>query len=336
MLEMTNKVIDELSVELFKPSEMEVSLINSKGELVLDELEVNAEINKEGEGPVEVQEADVVDLESILHDLSTGKDNEEDEEEDENDGKEERLPGAEHHVFEEEATEETDWVNDNDHKQFSVYVVKMMNGVPQHSGNTETGCERAIGYLNAIDKEISRAIRTDSDGVLDEQEIEELRDKVRGFVESLEGRKEQLSSQNKKRRSKRGSHKSEDFSGSDCPMCEAPLYDGQCIANNCQDEQSIVKEAGGTAKITLTMDPWQRYITGILINAEVSGGKNIEEVYAALKEEWNFDKRDEASIQQILADMNYPLFKDRALLGKEDQDPTKSNRGTEFATNYFA
>jgi len=67
----------------------------------------------------------------------------------------------------------------------------------------------------------------------------------------------------------------------------------------------------------------------------VSGGRNIEELYAAAKDKYKIDDREELAIFQILADMGYPTFKDRLRFG-DDQDPRRTSDHGEWQSQYYA
>lgn len=124
-----------------------------------------------------------------------------------------------------------------------------------------------------------------------------------------------------------------------CPTCKIQLWKAaeglyECISCEAVFERPLTKEAG-TAKLTLVMTPFERAITGAIVNSFVSQGKNPEETYAALKAKYKFTDRDELSIQQVLADMGYPLLKDRGHVGDESEKLNKGE-GIEFSTQYNA
>jgi hypothetical protein len=53
-------------------------------------------------------------------------------------------------------------------------------------------------------------------------------------------------------------------------------------------------------------DPFCAAVARILINAQVSGGKKIQDVFAVLKTKYSIDKREELLISQIMMDLGYP------------------------------
>jgi len=124
-----------------------------------------------------------------------------------------------------------------------------------------------------------------------------------------------------------------------CPKCKIKLWKAaeglyECISCEEVYERPITKEAH-TARLTLIMTPFERAITGAIVNGFVSQGKNPEEVYAELKNKYKFSDRDELSIHQILYDMGYPILKDRGHLGDASEQLNKG-KGIEFSTQYNA
>lgn len=117
-----------------------------------------------------------------------------------------------------------------------------------------------------------------------------------------------------------------------CPDCNIQLWKAaddlfECISCEAVFEKSIVKEAG-TPKVQLIMDPFQRAITGIIVNSVTSQGRNAEDVYAELKEQYKFSSRDELGLQQLLTDLGMPV--PRNFMGMPHSNDI------EFATNYNA
>lgn len=75
---------------------------------------------------------------------------------------------------------------------------------------------------------------------------------------------------------------------------------------------SLKAEAGLEA---IYYDPFCATIARILINAQVSGGKKVQDVFGVLQNKHKIDDREELMICQIMADMGYPI---RSLLNGED------------------
>lgn len=218
-----------------------------------------------------------------------------------------KIPGVEVLVVDEdpddkEEDKETDWENDRDPNHFMVYITKQYpSGIPKHDGTSTLGCERAILFLNKLNKEISEALRADSDDVLDIPKLEDIRVNLVKDTVTLQNHVKDL---NKKRK-----------------------------RAEVDSEESIVKTAS-TPKIQLIMTPFERAISGIITNAVVSSGKPFEDVYEFLKKKYSLDEREELAIMQILKDMGHPIFKDRGTIGKGEKK--EEGYGVEFIKNYLA
>lgn len=236
-----------------------------------------------------------------------------------------RLPGATDYVDDSEEEEEepeepkqTDWENDRDVRHFMAYILKQYpGGIPPHDGTSTLGCEKAILFLTKLNKEISEALRSDpedrdevaDDGTeapgspLDIGALENIRVNIIRDIVTL---KEHVKKLNKK-------HK-------------------RLKKRSDEEGDEIVKEAT-TARAQMVMTPFERAITGIIINSVVSAGKPLEQVYDFLKKKYAFTAREELSLQQLLMDMGQPIFKDRGTIGETDQD--EQGQGLDFIKNYF-
>lgn len=264
------------------------------------------------------------------------------------------LPDEEEISAVHEKSRDRDWENDGDHSKFIEYVRKRLENIPRHTGQTTVGCERAIAYLKRLDREISRAIQSDDDNVIDEEEAEKIRDTIGEFVSKLEDAYDKLSS--KKKFKKKAAFRvgneivarindgvdikyyvsvdageGEEF----LPVTLAEPTDEQVqiFALGEATSSAIVKEAG-SAKIFLFEDPFLHAITRLLLNSHVSAGRDIEKVYSSLKTKYAFTPREELSIQELLLQKGFPMFKDLGRLG-EDQDPA-AGEGVDFGTTYHA
>lgn len=216
---------------------------------------------------------------------------------DENDEEEEEEP---------EEKPETDWKHDRDPSKFMAYVLTAYpSGIPSHDGRSTLGCERAILYLTHLNKEISEALRTDSDDTLDLDTLEKVRVNMVRDVVTL---KEHIKKLNKKH--KKASEEPEIVKGAE------------------------IKKEASTPRIQLVMTPFERAITGMIVNSVVSAGKPFEDVYDNLKEKYAFTDREELSIMQLLMDMGHPIFKDRGTIGEKGKNP--DGQGVDFLQNYFA
>lgn len=235
-----------------------------------------------------------------------------------------QLPGAPDYVDddlaeeeEEEEEVETDWENDRDPKHFMAYILKMYPGqIPKHNGKSTLGCEKAVLFLTNLNKEISEALRSEhEEGELDLDVLEDIRVRMTKDVVKLKEHIKKLNKDNKKTKKK----------------AEVELEPVIVKQNSITNE--IIKEAS-TPKVQLVMTPFQRAITGIILNSTISAGKPFESVYEFLKKKYKFTDREELEILQLLMDMGQPIFKDRGIIGDEGQD--EEGHGIDFIKTYFA
>jgi len=236
------------------------------------------------------------------------------------------IPGASEPIQEEveEEPEDTNWADDRDTSKFVDYLREAWpHMIPQHNGNSISGCERALTFANKLNREISEAVRRDSGGDLDEvlDEIEDFRVKILQGMVQLKHRIGELKKKIREDGSQR--KKSEDVSGE--------------IVKDSSETEAMIKEAT-TAQIQLVITPFERAVTGILINSVVSAGHPFEEVYDYLKKKFKLTEREELAILQVTMDMGFPIFKDRGTIGSDDADgdPEKEGHGIDFIKNYFA
>jgi hypothetical protein len=170
---------------------------------------------------------------------------------------------------------------------FLDWLKKMFGGVPSHSGYDTTGLERAISYFEALDREITRAMRTDFKNEIDSAKAERAREQIEDGLERLAKRLEDV----KKTKFKGRGKKSKAWA----------------------EETGIIKEAG-TANITgvtITVPLLISRIARVCINGMVSAGHDIEDMFERQAAEYSLDKRERAELSQLLSDMGYPMLQDR-------------------------
>ena len=92
------------------------------------------------------------------------------------------------------------------------------------------------------------------------------------------------------------------------------------------------KSASVPNNMVICITPFQRAITGMMINAHVSSGKPMAEVFEALKKKYDINEREELEIVQICMDSGFPIFKDRGTVG----DDADNDSSIDFIKNYFA
>lgn len=202
----------------------------------------------------------------------------------------------------------------------------------QARGKSEA--ERAMGQFKRLNGHISRALQGDYEGEIDLKHVEPLRHKIEQTVESLQATLDALANLAKQRKQMRRPNKR----GSDdlCDGCGAPLWKqggNTCIV--C--DEGLVKEATTPRYqgMQYQISGFERAIVGILINGKISGGRDIDELYAKMKKKYTITDREELAVIQALGDMGYPQFLDRAKVG-EKLDPTDEENFGEWQAQYFA
>ncbi len=84
------------------------------------------------------------------------------------------------------------------------------------------------------------------------------------------------------------------------------------------------------------MTPFERAISGIIINSVISAGNPLEDVYKKLKKKYDITDREELAIMQLVTDMGFPIFKDRGTYSVKDGEEDDDAQGMDFMKNYFA
>lgn len=233
----------------------------------------------------------------------------------------EKVPGAldQEDIFPEEeiVVEEPEEVEVNDDpwswsvKEFLPWLDKMMKQVPTHSGKETVGLERAIAYLQKVDKEISKAVRSDFNNNIDIDMVEKARDEIQRGIERLEDRHEMVTSNKyRKKRKKKADDESDE----------------------------LVKEAQKSTHvggIVVSVPLFISHLARVLINGMVSGGHDIEDMFVKLEKKYKLTDREKAELVQLLQDMNYPVRRDRGFMLDEEVD-TRSSDNFDWSANYSA
>jgi hypothetical protein len=235
------------------------------------------------------------------------------------------LPGSDVRAEELEddvEEKETDYENDGDLTKFMEYISDQYPGkIPQHDGRTTVGCERALSFLDRVNSDISRAIRDDRDNALDIQALEDVRVNIIRDTMVLKDHLNKLKKKLKEAQAKQAAAKLP-------PTWAKPS--GESVEYN-----ELVKEARTPNNIVITMTPFERAITGMMVNAHISGGHPIEDVYEFLKKKYDLTEREELAMMQICMDSGFPIFKDRGTYSEELNDE-EGKGGVDFLKNYFA
>lgn len=191
-------------------------------------------------------------------------------------------------------------------ENFHVWIQERVDAVPTHTGYDTAGLERAIAYMQKLDKEISSAMRLDLDGKIPHELVEDIREKIEDSLVNLEDRLDKVKQSGRKKKKK--------------------------VANF--EVKDIVKTAGSTriSGIVVTVPLLISRLCRICINGKVSAGHDMEESYVKLAKKYKLDDREKAEFMQLLSDMGYPLRQDRGML---DEDVDKSSSDNfDWAANY--
>lgn len=193
-----------------------------------------------------------------------------------------------------------DWdaaVKDKGTDGFVVWIKERLDAVPKHSGYDTSGLERAVSYLDRLDNEISKAMRTDLDGQLDADKVEKIRAELDDGIERLHARIDKIN------KSKKHKKKSE-------------------------FEPGLVKEAQKAPSvhgIVITVPLLISRLARAIINGTISAGKDTEALYTEQVEKYDLNMREQAELQQHIADLGFPILQDRGYAPNEDTDRTKGN-----------
>jgi len=260
----------------------------------------------------------------------------EDEEPPEIDMNIDMLPGAEvqfvQYVEDEKVVEEVSWEKSKKPEHFMAWAHEQLQNIPQHSGKTISGSERALSFLKDLSNKASQAMKADLYGAIDEMELDTLRKDIQKMIDRLENHIERLQKNASVRFIVDGVCKACDSSA---PVWTDPATNSHvCLACDSKVDTDDLQKTAGTPAVSVYMTPFERAVVSTIINATVSGGRNIEESYLKMKNKYDFTPREEMSFQQLISDHGYPIIKDRGLIN-EPSDPA-SGDGMDFSTQYHA
>jgi hypothetical protein len=186
-------------------------------------------------------------------------------------------------------------------KTFLVWLKNMFDNVPTHSGHDSTGLEKAISYFEALDREITKAMRSDYKNEIDNAQAETAREQIENGIERLVDRLKQVNTSKYKRKAKK---KASD------------------------DSEGLIKEAQKATRIngiTITVPLLISRIARVCINGTVSAGHDIEDMFERQATEYNLDKRERAELSQLIADMGWPMIQDRGFAPGTNVDMARSD-----------
>ena len=228
------------------------------------------------------------------------------------------------------------WLESQNAKDFEPFLIGELKRIkpPTACVGKHNEAERARGQLHTLNGHVSRALQKDYEGVLNIESIDRLRQLLEQNLEAIDRMLEAQKDMKKRRRQVKRRASDE----SACPTCSAPMWeDGQDMVCLACGQEGLKKEAGTPhfEGLQYQISAFERAVVGMLINATVSGGRNLEELFEKLKKKYKFNPREVLAIQQVLTDMGYPVFKDRARID-EDEDPTDPDEPREWQTQYHA
>ena len=183
-----------------------------------------------------------------------------------------------------------------------------------------------MSFLDRLNSDISRAIRDDHESLLDIGALEGVRVNIMRDVLVL---KEHLNKLKKQIKDGHGKEASLDSNG-------IPKWKTSSGKN--VEYKDLTKEAGTPNNMVIAVSPFERAISGIMINAHISSGHPMEDVYGFLAKKYSIDDREELAIMQLCMDSGFHIFKDRGTYSPYDADDKKQEgkSGVDFVRNYFA
>lgn len=212
---------------------------------------------------------------------------------------------------EEESSEEQDpwkWSVPN----FLNWLQGKLNNVPRHSGKDLSGLERAVAYLEFLDKEISKAVRMDIKNEITIEAVENARDEIQNGIQRLEDRIEKIKAIKKPSKKRK----------------KAFMYNPQdgFVKSSEAEGSNIRKEAQMTASFTVVVPIFISHLARICINSSVSAGHDIEDTFEKLSKKYKLDDRERASVIQVISDMGYgSVWMDRGLIDEDEIDVSSSD-----------
>lgn len=230
------------------------------------------------------------------------------------------------------------WLDSQNAKDFEPFLIGEMRRIKPPSAciRSRNEAERALGQYKKLNSYVSKALREDWGGEIPIEKIDQLRQQLEQNVEALERMLVAHQDMKKQRKQVRRHRRAAD--GSTCPDCAAPLWEenGSMVCLAC-DQTGLKKEAATPhfEGLQYQISAFERAVVGTLINAVVAGGRDLEELFAKLEKKYKLEAREVLAVRQILSDMGYPVFKDRARMG-EDEDPTDPDEPREWQAQYHA
>jgi hypothetical protein len=186
-----------------------------------------------------------------------------------------------------------------EHATFLPWLQRMFQNVPKHTGHDTTGLEKAIAYFEALNKEITKAMRSDFKNEIDAAKAEKAREEIETGVDRLLDRLEKVNNDKFKKHNKK----------------------------SWAITTGLIKEGKSTAinGITITVPLLISRIARVCINGVVSAGHDMNDLFDGQVKEYNLDKREQAELCQLLDDMGWPIHQDRGYPVGTHVDMSKSD-----------
>jgi hypothetical protein len=201
-----------------------------------------------------------------------------------------------------------DWQKRGGISKFPTWLHTMFQNSPRHTGHETVGLERIIAYLGALDREISKAVRSDLKSELNMSQIEEARNQIQEGCNRCTDRLEKIIA------NKRPKKKKADAEG-------GLVKEGQKVT--------------GVSGVMVTVPLLISRIARVCINGMVSGGHDIEDLYRRQVDLYKLNIREKAEVLQLLEDMGYAMRRDRGIHPDEDIDKSRSDN-LDWAAQYNA
>lgn len=246
---------------------------------------------------------------------------------------------------------------------FVACIKERLSACPKHSGYDSAGLERAVSYMEKLDAEISKVMRTDLDSELDANQVEKIRSQLDDGLSRLYARLEKVKESKKSSRKGKKKKTAQDLSVQinevltrwadediqayvEENSVPGEEWDAQKaihqIANGGEEPGYeglvIVKEAQkitGVKGVYVTVPLLISRVARVCINGTVSAGHDIEDLYNRQVKKYNLNDREQAEVRQLLWDMGYPMREDRGFFPEDDLEVWDSDN-MDWAANYRA
>jgi hypothetical protein len=88
---------------------------------------------------------------------------------------------------------------------------------------------------------------------------------------------------------------------------EEGIHYTRSYLNRSSKKQVLAGRVGDHAFQNGAYDPFCSTVARVLINAQVQGGKKVQDVFGKLKSQYGINEREQLQIRQIMLDMGYPV-----------------------------